>query len=128
MRSMTALASLLFAQLALADPVHLFVEGRLAFGVGAYEVAIESFSSAYRSWYPPELLFDLALAHFRADNPYAARLYLRRYVREARLDWRRLRNHEAGRLARQIEESLADEPTPWWSTGLDGWAPPELIR
>lgn len=128
MRRMTVLGSLLFSHIVLADPVHRFVEGKLAFEVGEYSSAIESFSAAYRSWYPPELLFDLALTHFKADNPYTARLYLRRYVREARLDWRRLRNHEAGKLARQIEDAIADEPTPWWVTGLDGWAPPELIR
>lgn len=56
-------------------------KGQEAYDAGDFEFALNEFTITYSTFPAPELLWDLALTHYRLDNVYTARWYLRQYAK-----------------------------------------------
>lgn len=132
---MLALALLvsLSASPAWASPFTAFAAGESAYAQGDFETALKFFESAVLQWekVPAELFFDLAIVHYKLDNPYAARAWLRRYVK-TKVPTLNLQRYmwdfpEVAKLAKKILSQLDEGdsigcPTDAWCA-YDGFYP-----
>lgn len=120
-----------------AEPAVEYATGVLLFQQGEYETALEHFERAVVARPVPEILYNIALVHMKLDNPFAARTYLRAYIRVLR--WRGLSGGarlpdpvdrpEIQQLSKRIMTVLDDYFAHWpkdrqRSTYLDSYCPP----
>jgi len=121
-----------FASPAFSSPFTAFAAGEAAYAQGDFETALKFFESATLQWEraPAELFFDLAVVHYKLDNPYAARAWLRRYVK-AKVSRPEAQAHlwafpEVAKLSKKILEKLDEGeigcPTDGWCA-YDGFYP-----
>jgi tetratricopeptide (TPR) repeat protein len=98
------------------------------FGEGYYAKAdyinaLQSFKAAYDEMPMPELEFDMALTHWRLDNVYAARTWLRQYTKEHLSQSERARAERLGdTLANAISEDYDAQGLVAWQREHSCWA------
>lgn len=112
---------LLCSSPAIADvPVALdYLAGATLYEQGSYEAALPYFERVGAALHDPALLWNLALVHFRLDNIYMSRAYLRQYIRRVFSGAREPWPSSVERLASEIVRRLDLVPD---QIGLDGAA------
>lgn len=85
-----------------------FGVGEQYFNRAEYENALDAFEASYKAMPLPAILFDLALTHFKLDNVYLAREYLRMFLRHVAMgsEDRKRAERLGDKLASLVEEDM----------------------
>lgn len=109
MKTMMAMVLVLWCSSAQAQVawtvVATFSVGEAYYNDGKYDAALECFNEAWKTMPMPAILYDLALTHYRLDNVYIARQYLRAFMKTSHAaKYPEKVNSLANKLATAIDE------------------------
>jgi tetratricopeptide (TPR) repeat protein len=113
MRLLTFLVTLLAAGPALGGPAELYEQGKAAYRLGEFDVAIAAFRDAYKEKPDPVFLYNIALAYRGKGDLEQAIFFYQSYLREAPEAANRSQvEAKLGELRRALEERQRATESP----------------
>lgn len=124
MKPLILAATLILSLPAAAAPdanIVAYMVGEASYARGNYDGALMFFEHVSERTRQPELLYNLALVHWRLGNVYLARTFLRAYVHRGLVPGREPWPEHVERFAKKIVAELdaTGERPAWKDAGMD---------